>query len=328
MTCKRFLMASFCTVQIFGASPIYLFNLGYEAPDLVAPAFILIIPRGQTMNLQIGIIGWTVMARGEYAFHKYLTVGISQNFTPMNSNASIYRYSDGHRNPDLDYKNSTQLVESYIRKKRTRNWTSQYSLIYLNEKVKDTDYDSFWEKPHAGISATETWRSVEYEDFFNNRWDGFKLAGQIQMFPWGHSWYRGKLSAGFGLLSQPWYWNVSGKLFFSENLNVVNQFIVGGLWELEPLNFMQGSHYGEYRIDEGLLFNVMADRKLTEATELGARMSLLRAGNESYFGYGLKMITIYEGIVLNVGLSISDKALKNRDLNNLIFATSLTFGFM
>ena len=91
---------------------------------------------------------------------------------------------------------------------------------------------------------------------------------------------------------------------------------------------MQGSHYGEYRIHKGILLNIRTDYAFNEAIELGIRMSLLSKGNASHLGYGIKMITIHEGLVFNIGLSLSDETLKNRELNQIIISSSLTLGII
>ena len=45
-----------------------------------------------------------------------------------------------------------------------RYWIGQYSFIYLNEKVNNTDNDKYWDKPHIGVSIQETWSFLDYED--------------------------------------------------------------------------------------------------------------------------------------------------------------------
>ena len=315
-------------MQLFATSPVYLFNLGYESPSLLAPAFISVIPYSQNIKFEFGLIGFTILAKTEYSINKDLSFGISQDITPKNSNASIYQYTNGKRDKNLNYENSTILSQHYIRIERIRDWTSQYSFIYLNEKVNNTDNDKYWDKPHIGISIQETWQNIGYKDFFNNRWDGSKISGNLQIFPWGKNWYRGKLSSGIAFYKQPWHLIISGKLFFSKNLNIVNQFVVGSPWELEPLNFMQGSHYGEYRIHEGILFNIRTDYVINEIADVGLRVSFLYDGDDPFLGYGFKITTIYNGLVFNVGFSISDKTLKEGQLNTLIVTSGITFGIM
>ena len=315
-------------MQIFAASPVYLFNLSYESPSLLAPAFISVIPYSQNINLQLGLVGYSILAKTDYSMNKNLSLGISQDITPKNSNASIYQYANGKRDESLNYENSTILSQCYIRVKRTRDWSSQYSFIYLNEIVNNTDNDKYWDTPHIGISIQENWSIVEYEDFFNNRWDGTKVSGNLEIFPNAKNWYRGQLTGGIGYFNQPWHLIVSGKLFFSKNLNIVNQFIVGSPWELDLLNFMQGSHYGEYRIHEGMLLNIRTDYEIKKIADIGLRISFLHDGEESYLGYGFKIITIYEGLVFNIGLSISGKKLKEGEFNTPIVTSGVTFGIM
>ena len=95
----------------------------------------------------------------------------------------------------------------------------------LNETVNNTDNDKYWDKPHIGVSIQENLRIVEYEDFFNNRWDGTKVSGNFEIFPNEKKWYRGQLTGGIAYFNQPWHLIISGKLFFSKNLNIVNQKI-------------------------------------------------------------------------------------------------------
>ena len=266
MTFKQCIIVLFILMlPIFGGTPVYLVNLGYESPKLVAPAVISIIPAENHRLFQVGMVGWSILLKSEFGINKDLAIGISEDLSPINSNASIYQYTSGKRDTSLNYENATYLTQLFLKKKHGRNFTSQLNLVALKENVSGLQENimDFWDRPHFGFSLSETYRNLGYEDFFNNHWDGEKVQAHLQFFPGENSWMKGYIFAGIGKKLEKYHATVSGKYFFSENLNKVNQFIVGGVWELELLDYLPGTHYGEHRIDNGLLVNGRFEKTLS-----------------------------------------------------------------
>ena len=331
MTFKRFVLGLFILIiPIFGVTPVYLVNLGYESPKLVAPAVISIIPAENHRLFQVGMVGWSILLKSEFGVNKELAIGLSQDLSPVNSNASIYQYKAGERDTSLNYENATYLTQLYLKKKHGRNFTSQFNLIALKENVSGLNETilTFWDGPHFGYSLSLKYRDVGYEDFFNNHWDGGKVQAYLQFFPGENSWMKGHISGGTGKKFQKYHATISGKYFFSDNLNTVNQFIVGGVWELELLDYLPGTHYGEHRIDNGLLVNGRFEKTLSESMTLGYRTGILTFGNSTVAGHGIKLVKVYQGLVINLGASITSNALKNKEWNKFIFSSGVTFGIM
>ena len=331
MAFKRFVLGSFILMTpLFGGTPIYLVNLGYESPKLVAPAVISIIPAENHRLFQVGMVGWSILLKSEFGLNKELAIGLSQDLSPVNSNASIYQYKAGERDTSLNYENATYLTQLYIKKKHGQSFTSQFNLIALKENVSELNEATltFWEEPHFGYSFSGTYKNVGYEDFFNNYWDGKKLQAYFQFFPGKNSWMKGHLSGGTGKKFQKYHATISGKYFFSENLNTVNQFIVGGVWELELLDYLPGTHYGEHRIENGLLVNGRFEKILSESMTLGYRTGILTFADSTVAGHGIKLVKVHQGMVINLGASITSNALKNKEWNKFIFSSGVTFGIM
>ena len=330
MIFKQFILFFFLSFPLLSDSPAFLVNIGYESPSLIAPALISIYPQQPNKIFQLGMVGWTVLARGEYKIQKNISLGMSFDVTPLNSNGSIYRYENGERDRSLDFENSTFLSQFYVKNKQNRNLTGQINVIILNENVDGLteEIESVWGKPYLGFSIHESWRNVEYEDFFNNRWDGNKLSGEFQFFTGKKSFYKGFISGGFGKKLNSSQLMISSKVFFSRNLNEVNQFIVGGSWELELLDFLPGSHYGEYRIDEGILINFRVDHSVKPNIDIGFRSGFLSAGNKIHSGHGLKIMTVFQGIVIHLGAGISGVSIRNGNFDKTIISGGITFGVM
>ena len=331
MIFKQFILFFFLSFPLLSDSPAFLVNIGYESPSLIAPALISIYPQQPNKIFQFGMVGWTVLARGEYKIQKNISLGMSFDVTPLNSNGSIYRYENGERDRNLDFENSTFLSQFYVKNKQNRNLTGQINVIILNENVNglsSEEIESVWGKPYFGFSIHESWRNVKSEDFFNNRWDGNKLSGEFQSFTGKKSFYKGFISGGFGKKLNSSQLVISSKVFFSRNLNEVNQFIVGGSWELELLDFLPGSHYGEYRIDEGILINFRVDHSVKPNIDIGFRSGFLSAGNKNHRGHGLKIMTVFQGIVIHLGTSISGESIRNGNFDKTIISGGITFGFM
>jgi len=329
MVYKRFCLyiLSFTSLILCG-TPAYLVNVGYESPKLVAPAVISLIPADNHKLFQVGMVGWSILLRSEFGFSKNLSFGLSQDLSPLNANASIYRYKSGERVDSLNYENSSYKTKLILKKKYRKKLTNQFSLILQKENIKGLENYilKFWDKPHLGLSFLGSYRDVGYEDFFNNQWDGKKIESSFEIFPGEFLWKRGYLSAGLGTKFKKYHSTVSAKYFFSENLNTVNEFIVGGTWELELLDFLPGSHYGEYRIDNGLLINGRFDKILSESLIFGYRVGILNFNKVTETGHGIKLVKIHQGIVFNLSSSISGSALSNKHWNRLIISSGFTFG--
>ena len=311
-------------------TPAYLVNIGYESPNLVAPAVISLIPAKNHKLFQVGMVGWSILLRSEFGYSKNLSFGLSQDLSPLNANASIYRYKNGKRDETLNYENSSYTTKLFVKNKYSKNLINQFSLNYKKENIKglESNVSTFWNKPHLGLSFQSTYRDVGYEDFFNNLWDGKKIESSFEIFPGEFSWWRGYVSAGLGKKFKNYHSTISAKYFFSENLNTVNQFILGGTWELELLDFFPGSYYGEYRINNGLLMNGRFDKILSNSYILGYRIGILNLNNTSFMGHGIKIVKNYQGIILNLSSSISGNALLNSEWEKVIISSGITFGFI
>ena len=311
-------------------SPAYLVNIGYESPNLVAPAVISLIPAKNHKLFQVGMVGWSILLRSEFGYSKNLSFGLSQDISPINANASIYRYKNGKRDETLNYENSSYATKLIIKNKYRKNLTNQINLTFKRENIKglESNIMNFWDQPHLGLSLQSTYRDVGYEDFFNNQWDGKKIESSFEIFPGEFLWLKGYLSAGLGKKLKKYHSTISAKYFFSENLNTVNQFIIGGTWELELLDFLPGSHYGEYRINNGLLINGRFDKMLSNSLSIGYRLGTLTLENTDFIGHGIKIGKIYQGIIFNISSSISNDALSNRNLEKVIISGGITFGII
>ena len=311
-------------------TPAYLVNIGYESPKLIAPAVISLIPAKNHKLFQVGMVGWSILLRSEFGYSKNLSFGLSQDLSPLNANASIYRYKNGKRDETLNYENSSYTTKLFVKNKYSKNLINQFSLNYKKENIKglESNISNFWNKPHLGLSFQSTYRDVGYEDFFNNQWDGKKIESSYDIFPGEFSWRRGYVSAGLGKKFKKYHSTISAKYFFSENLNTVNQFILGGTWELELLDFFPGSHYGEYRINNGLLINGRFDKILSNSLSIGYRLGTLTLGNTDFIGHGIKIGKIYQGIIFNLSSSISNNAISNRNLEKVIISGGITFGII
>ena len=310
--------------------PAYLVNIGYESPNLVAPAVISLIPAKNHKLFQVGMVGWSILLRSEFGYSKNLSFGLSQDISPLNANASIYRYKNGKRDESLNYENSSYTTKLFVKNKYSKNLINQFSLIYKKENIKglESTVSKFWNKPHLGLSFQSTYRNVGYEDFFNNQWDGKKIESSFEIFPGEFLWWREYVSAGLGQKFKKYHSTISAKYFFSENLNTVNQFILGGNWELELLDFLPGSHYGEYRVNEGILINGHFDKILSESLFLGYRAGIFNFNRVTETGHGIKLVKIYQGIIFNLSSSISGNALLNSEWGKGIISSGITFGLI
>jgi len=192
-------MLSLTSIALCG-TPAYLVNIGYESPNLVAPAVISLIPAKNHKLFQVGMVGWSILLRSEFGYSKNLSFGLSQDLSPLNANASIYRYKNGKRDKNLNYENSSYTTKLFVKNKYSKNLINQFSLNYKKENIKglESKISNFWNKPHLGLSLQSTYRDVGYEDFFNNQWDGKKMESSFEIFPGEFSWSRGYVSTGLG----------------------------------------------------------------------------------------------------------------------------------
>ena len=97
---------------------------------------------------------------------------------------------------------------------------------------------------------------------------------------------------------------------------------------MELLDFLPGSHYGEYRIDEGILLNFRYDHSVINAFVVGFRSGFLSAGNKIHRGHGLKIMTVFQGIVIHLGAGISEESIRNENFDKTIISGEITVRLM
>ena len=89
-----------------------------------------------------------------------------------------------------------------------------------------------------------------------------------------------------------------------KNLDVVNQHLVGGSWDLDRSPSLYGYHYAEFRVNRGAVLNAGVDVRLAGTWELGLRAGYLNSPSRSTYGEAIRLSTMWNGIAFHAGVGL------------------------
>ena len=330
MKCKTFLLFFILGTQISTAVPLYIFNLVYESPTLVGPAFVLVLPGQDKPTTQFGMTGWTLFTEADYEFYPDYKLGGRLQYTPLNSHGANSFYRNGIRDHSRDFKNASLLGLAFLRVRHNDHWNSKASLLVLKEIVSDvsTGLERFWQNPYAGLALEQKFQWTRSDDPFYNRWDGIKITGWGESYTGDENWWRTEISAGWGRHMHSFHLMGKGTFFYGENLNQISKPLAGSSWEVQGINTMYGYHYAEFRLNNVLLTNGSLDYELTRNWEWGVRGSWLIHEADVTAGYAVQLSTQYNGIFFKAGASASHNTITGGDWDRVIIFGGITAGFM
>src|SRR5712692_6216497 len=255
-------------------------NVSYESPSLIAPLVLVFIPSQSESDWTLGILGWTVSGEWAKRLSPVATVKISTEFTPLNSHSSNYVYRNGNRDEDLNYRDLTLEVKGGLKLQHTNRWASEFNVVGLYEGISGLDDENvlnYWKRPFAGIEITDTYSHVISDDIFQSRWDGIKASGGAELFLGSAMWWRSSFSLSVGKKLGWMFLRAGSSFLLGNSLNTVNQFLVGGLWDIPGTNSVYGYHYAEFRLDRCYLVSGGIDMLLGGDWELGVRVGYLNS---------------------------------------------------
>ena len=70
------------------------------------------------------------------------------------------------------------------------------------------------------------------------------------------------------------------------------------------------------------------EKKISNAMAMEYRTGILTFNDVIITGHGIKIVKVHQGLVLNLGTSITDDALKNTDWDKSIISAGVMFGVM
>ncbi|MBM2811372.1 MAG: hypothetical protein HW416_2131 [Chloroflexi bacterium] len=286
----------------------FVANVGYQSPALVAPAVFLSSSAASGARVwTVGIAGFTLSADLTKRTSPTVAMVLRAEATPVNANSSRYVYRDGRRDPALGFRDRTVRLSAGLRVQGSARWRMDVRVIGLYESVAgvaDSTVVARWRAPYVGLGIETNYSRVVSDDVFNARWDGFKAAGSAAGFLGSQPWWKSQLSFGWG--RQVGRVNLRGRAWFllGHNLDVVNQHLVGGCWDLTESPPLYGYHYAEFRVDRGGVLAGGVDLRLAGDWELGLRVGYLTSPARSTYGEAVRLSTIWSGIRLHFGVGL------------------------
>lgn len=281
-------------------------NLGYQAPRLVAPAVVLYrVSASGDDAWTFALVGATLSAEHTRNLSPALSNVVSVEVAAYNSNSSEYAYVDGKRDPAVEFRDRSVRLGAGLQRQHGPQWRTEIRAIGLYESVSglaDAGVAARWTKPYLGLSIETRYQHVISDDLFQARWDGLKVSGSAQGFVGSRAWWRGQLSLGAGksmgrviLRGRAWVLGGGG-------LDVVNQHLVGGCWDLAGTPTLYGYHYAEFRLDRAVVLGGGADLRLAGSWELGLRAGYLDSPSHTTYGEAVRLSGVWKGIGMQVGM--------------------------
>jgi len=299
------------SAPLSGQVRVLVTSVGYQSPSLVAPLVLLsFVPASGKGVSTLGVAGYTLTAsRIAYRSPTVATV-VALDVTPLNANSSNYVYRDGERDSALAFRDANVTLHAGLRVSHegTRSrWGVELGAIGLNEwvsRVADPSVGSRWRDPYVGLQIAANYRRVISEDILAARWDGVKAAADFAGFAGAQPWWKSRAWLGGGkrvgrisLMGRAW-------LLFGHNLDIVNQHLVGGSWDLDQSPALYGYHFAEFRVIRGAVLSAGADLKLRGPWELGVRGGYLSSPSGSTYGEAIRLSTAWSGIAFHIGVGL------------------------
>lgn len=308
---------------------ILVASVGYESPGLVAPVvFLSSFAASGAGTWTVGLAGYTLSGERTKNRSPRVSTVLRAEVTPLNSNSSSYVYRDGQRDPTLTFRDATVQMTAALRWHGEGNgasrWRTEVRAIVLNESVgglADATVLARWSAPYVGLGIEARYSHVVSDDILAARWDGLKAVASAVGFVGSQPWWKSQLSLGAGrrlgrvtFLGRAW-------VLLGHNLDVVNQHLVGGCWDLDASPSLYGYHYAEFRVDRAGVLGGGADLRLAGAWELGVRVGYLSSPARTTYGEVVRLSTIWNGIGLHVGVGLPRASVFHQEAEKpLVFA--------
>jgi hypothetical protein len=320
-------MTAICTVDLSAQSSVWFSSINYESPVLIAPVVVLYIPSETEISYSVGVLGWTLSGGISKNINKSIAYGVSTEITPLNSHSSNTLYRNGKEDQSLTYKNRTAQLRASMTINHSIGWKSELALLGLYESVaglQDKSIIDFWKKPFAGIEIQESYSSTTSNDPLRFRFDGLQCSGKMQLYYGSKPWWRGEFTASAGKEFGNYFLSGNGTYLVGNSLNIVNQFLVGGSWDILTSTALYGYHYAEFRLDKALLINGGIDVAVVEDVEISLRVGYLNSSVENTYGECLKISSVWQGISFNAGISFPEDEIFNGTANKVIVFAGIT----
>jgi len=299
------------SAPLSGQVRVLVTSIGYESPTLVAPVVLLSFVSASGKGVStLGVAGYTLTAsRIAYRSPTVATV-VALEVTPRNANGSNYVYRDGKRDSALAFRDANVALHVGLRFSHEGKWSRwgvEFGAIGLDEwvsRVADPSVVSRWRDPYVGLRIAANYSRVISEDPLAARWDGVKAAADFVGLAGAQPWWKSRVWLGGGkrvgrisIMGRAW-------LLFGQNLDMVNQHLVGGSWDLDRSPSLYGYHYAEFRVNRGAVLTAGADLRLRGPWELGVRAGYLTSPARSTYGGAIRLSTAWSGIAFHIGVGL------------------------
>jgi hypothetical protein len=329
-TCMMCIAHVFFSARQSVAQSIFAGNICYETPSLIVPVGIYSTAPSMGEDWMFSISGWTGAAQWEQAMDPEFTVISNLDITPINSNSCNILYQNGVRDNTLNFTDATIEFRTGISIQSTDAWNTNIGVIGLYEDVAELPESilEYWKSPYAGVDITTAYTDVRSDDPIITRFDGVKLSADAQGLAdfSGRAWWRTSATCDAGRKLGPLFLHGGASAFLGNSLNIVNQFLIGGCWDILGSTELDGYHYAEFRLDRAVVVQAAADVHLAGTTELGVGGGYLWSDNVPTFGGTFKVMTTISGVTFEGGVGLPKATLVNGDFGNIVGFGSIAFG--
>jgi hypothetical protein len=215
-----------------------------------------------------------------------------------------------------------------LRRQQGRYWRTDVRAIGLYEAVAglaDAAVTARWREPYLGLSVETNYQRVIADDVFQGRWDGLKMSGSVVGFLGARAWWKSQLAMGAGKTLGRGRVNLRARawVLLGDNLDLVNQHLVGGCWDLAAGPALYGYHYAEFRIRRALVLGGGADVRFAGTWELGLRVGYLNGPSQVTYGEAVRLSTVWQGIGIQAGVGFPRAGfLHRKPAEPLLFAAA------
>ncbi len=167
--------------------------------------------------------------------------------------------------------------------------------------MQDEALAKYWHAPHFGFFAETIYRSFSSYDLYRQRFDGYELRANLESFVTPHVWQRAMFTYESGTFKRHFYLAHEISVFTGHRLTIINKHLLGGSWDLPRVNKAYGSRLFQYRLENGIAFNVRADYPICPDLDASLQLGYMATENTNSLGAVLKLFMLYRGLLMEAG---------------------------
>jgi hypothetical protein len=175
-----------------------------------------------------------------------------------------------------------------------------------------------WENSYGYIDIGFHTERVRSEHPYFERFDGARIRTSVRAYAGEVPWQEFSGSLHVGTRIAPVFFNIKFAAFTQNHSDIVNNFLVGGAWEIPGVHVMYGYPYAYFRLQRAGILRAAIDIPIIQDWWLGVRASGMAAENDRTFGEALRIMKSWKGIHFDASISFPETTFFDGQTENIL----------